>query len=693
MSTLSFTHGGFRFTVLGRHLEVHAGQIRLARLDLCPATAAAVRIGAFRREGDRIWASLEGGVTGRAVLVCRDGYVTYTVETGQKHFERLTYFPDGELDGDLWHSFVWAQRDRAWEICEDVEVRLGDTRPDIVDPREGVIVDPGDMPCYWPGRGCPRVCAAHHPAAGWWGLCIPGPLPVCDTWFQMQRRQFQIRFDCLRPGCEDGFMPTAVFVLPLRDPADPYSVMGPVWDLNAPWRLLAGRDYPKSRFEGLAMCHPWEAMQHAAGNAFAAAIPPAEVGSPMNSEFLLGLLRDLVAIEPRLKWHFPLPQGWFRNIGDYAVGANFGGEQGFRELADAFRQGGHLLTIHARLHHFNDRSEVGRAHPDWTARLRPGKPKPYWSANEEYEGVSEIMDVTRAEVREQLKSQVRRFLSADPGMLNMDGVQATGDHWPSALDYELADNDYGVGDLLAYKVNRELLLHGKAIKPDAFLCGTNNALYGLTEDASTMEDHLPIPIHTVQQLRLITSLYPDYQLHVASYCTTRTKSLTVWPLSTALGRPEIDNPRAFSNPHLNADWIELDEAYRRRLAAVLYAYANSPRTADTVNVPVRVEGEGLRLEVQAARKRTAGPLAGFYGALSRGSRIVVTYSESRAVVAATQSKTVTLPLPPGTAPESVVGVCHDGTETPHEYRMEAAGVTLHAPDAAGDVKVVEVRYR
>ena len=86
--------------------------------------------------------------------------------------------------------------------------------------------------------------------------------------------------------------------------------MGPVWELNAPWRLVAGRDYERSKFEGLAICHPWEAMQHAAGNAFAVPIPPAEVGSPMNGEFLLGLLKELVDIEPSLKWHFPLPQGF-----------------------------------------------------------------------------------------------------------------------------------------------------------------------------------------------------------------------------------------------------------------------------------------------------------------------------------------------------------------------------------------------
>ena len=693
MNAIEQVHNGLRYTITGRHLEISRGLTRLARLDLCPQAEIGVRIGQFRREGDHCWAVLEGGAEGKAVVRFEGGYVSYAVETDQKHFDQLTFFPDSELDGDLWHTFVWTQRDRAWEIGEDVSVRVGEARPDTVDPREGWIIDPGDTPVYWAGRASPRVCTAHHPAVGWWGLCIPGPLPVCDTNFCMERQRFSIRFDCLRPGCEDGFMPTVVFVLPLSDPLDPYTVMGPVWELNAPWRLVPGRDYPECKYKGLALCHPWEAMQQAAGHAFSDPIPPAVAGSPMNSEFLLGLLNDLVAVEPRVKWHFPLPQGWFRNTGDYAIGDNFGGEEGFRELADAFRRDGHLLTIHARFHHFNDRSNIGRAHPEWTARLRPGRPKPYWSANEEFEGVAQIMDMTRQDVREHIKGQIRRFLSDEPGMLNMDGVQASGDHWPSVLDYELADNDYGVGDLLAYKINREFLLYGKSIKPDAFMAGTVNPIYGMTEDASTTEDHLPIPIHTVQQLRMITNLYPTLQLHIASYCTTRTKSLTVWPLSTALGRPEVDNPRAFTHPLLLKDWIEVDEFYKRRMSAVLAAYANSPRTSDTVNVPARVEGEGLRLEVYLGRKRTEGPLAGFYGALSLGSRTVVTYSETKAVLASTQAKTVSMPLPPGATIHSVVALTHDGEAVPHDHALLANGlIKLHVPDAASDIKLVEIQY-
>jgi len=535
---LKFELEGVRYAVVEHQLEIAHRDTCLARLNLVPQACEAVRCSAFRRDGNRIWAALEGGVEGKAILELQGGRMTYTVETDGEHFRKLTYFPDSTLCGDLWHTFVWTQRDRAWDINEDVSVRVGECGDGRLD-REGWILDPGDTPPYWPGRGCPRVVTAHHGDFGWWGICVPGPLPVCETYFEMRRRRFQILFDYLSPGCEDGFMPTVHFVLPLPDPADPYSVMRVMWDLAQPWRLVPGRDYEPTRFIGLAKCHPWEAMQHAAGNSFTDPIPAADRNSPMNSTFLLELLDKLVAMEPSVKWHFPLPQGWFKNIGDFAIGENFGGERGFRQLAETFRQGGHLITVHERFHHFNERSKVGREHPQWACRLRPGRAKPhYWSPNPELEGPVEIMDITREEVREHLKGQMRRFLSPEPNCMDMDGICMTGNHWPNSLDYELENEKYGVGDLLAYKINKELFLYGKSIKPYAWLAGTNNRVYGMCSDAGTMEDHLPVPIHTISQLRLISNLYPVYQLHLACCCMTRTKSLTFWPLSVAVGVPQ-----------------------------------------------------------------------------------------------------------------------------------------------------------
>ena len=44
MDALSRTHRGFRYTVVGRFLDIHRGIHRLARFNLCPAAAEAVRI-------------------------------------------------------------------------------------------------------------------------------------------------------------------------------------------------------------------------------------------------------------------------------------------------------------------------------------------------------------------------------------------------------------------------------------------------------------------------------------------------------------------------------------------------------------------------------------------------------------------------------------------------------------------------
>ena len=694
MELLQMRWRNFRCEIQGRFLDLYASEVRLARLNLLPQTDSDVRIGDFRKDGDRLWARLEGGVEGKAVVEMQHGYLSYTLETKQKEFEQLTYFPDSILDGTKWHSYVWSFKDREWDINEDASVRIGETR--IRPKGECGTADPAHFPPLWQGRGTPRVCAAHHDSIGWWGICVPGPLPVCDTYFETIRGRFQIRFDYLRPGCTEGFMPTVYLALPLPDPQDPFSVMANMWELSAPWRLEPGRDYELTNFVGYAICHPWNAIQYHAGNNIAAPIPPATADSSCNTAFMRELIATMEGLQPDIKWNLFLPQGWYKNIGDHEVGDNFGGEEGFRALGEHLRQRGHLLTFHLRLHRFNQRSKVGRAHPEWTAKLRPHiTTKPYWSANEEFEGATEIMDITREDVREFLRGQVTRFLSAEPGMLNLDGVYCTGDDWPSYRDYELADNDYGVGDLLAYKINRDLFLHAKSIKPYAILgmgqCFLAPGLYGLVEFEATVEDHIPISSNTMRQLRLLTRLFPHAQLNIADYHTTRTKAYDLWPLSVAIGRPQVDNPWAFTTSSM-VGWIEHTRDYQRRLRAMLAAYANAPVTPDTINLPAKVVGEGPRMDVYAGRKRTTGPLAGFYSALSFGSRTVATFSDTKAVLMSNTNRLVTVPLPPSVKLKDVVAIDHRGKASVYDYRQRDAGLEVYVPDAAGEIKLVEIRY-
>jgi len=684
-----------RHEIVGRYLDLYQAEVRLARLNLLPGVQAAVRIGEFRREGNRCWAPLEGGIEGKAVVELKDGYLTYTVETACKEFEELTYFPESIFDGKKWHTYMWAFHDREWDINEDNSIRIGETR--IGTEGECGTADPAHFPPLWQGRGTPRVCAAHYDSIGWWGICVPGPLPVCNTYFEMVRGRFRIRFDYLRPGCDEGFMPKVYLALPLPDPKEPFSVMANMWGLSAPWRLEPGRDYEQTKFIGHAICHPWNAIQYHAGNAIAASIPPATADSPCNTAFMKELMETLQSLQPGIRWNLFLPQGWYKNIGDYEVGDNFGGEKGFRELGEHLRRKGHLLTFHIRLHRFNNRSKVGREHPEWTAKLRSQiKIKPYWSANEEFEGVTEIMDVTREDVRRFMRGQVRRFLSPGPGMLNLDGVYCTADDWPSYRDYELTDNDYGVGDLLAYKINRDLFLHAKSIKPYAIMgmgqCFLSPGLYGMVEFESTVEDHIPVSTNTIRQLRMLTRLYPRMQLNIADYHTTRTKAYDLWPLAAAVGRPQIDNPWAFTTGNLRG-WIEHTEDYQRRLRAMLAAYANAPVTPDTINLPANVSGDGSRMDIYGGRKRTEGPLAGFYSALSFGSRTIATCSESKAVLMSNINRMVTVPLPPNATLKEVVAISHDGSEVPYEHEQGEAELKIYVPDAASDVKLLEIRYR
>ena len=87
-----------------------------------------------------------------------------------------------------------------------------------------------------------------------------------------------------------------------------------------------------------------------------------------------------------------------------------------------------------------------------------------------------------------------------------------------------------------------------------------------------------------------------------------------------------------------------------------------------------------------------GLLSGFYSALSFGSRTVATYSETKAVLMSNINRMITVPLPPNATLKEVVAVGHDGSESSYEYQQHDTGLRIYVPDAANDIKLLEVRY-
>lgn len=96
------------------------------------------------------------------------------------------------------------------------------------------------------------------------------------------------------------------------------------------------------------------------------------------------------------------------------------------------------------------------------------------------------------------------------------------------------------------------------------------------------------------------------------------------------------------------------------------------------------------------RKRTCGPLTGWYASLAFGRRCFATYSEKEARVAASESRMIELPLPPGAVVKEVEMVPHEGDPRPWDsspcVTPEGPGLRMRVEDCGFEPMYFRVRY-
>lgn len=134
--------------------------------------------------------------------------------------------------------------------------------------------------------------------------------------------------------------------------------------------------------------------------------------------------------------------------------------------------------------------------------------------------------------------------------------------------------------------------------------------------------------------------------------------------------------------------------YKRRLSGCT-VQANAPlNVTDLVRVEPPVEREG---EPTLWRKRTQGKLAGFYAALALSKRAFVTYRETEAQIATSETRSVRFPLPPGAKLKAVEMVTHNGAVRPCRAEPidtdDGPGLEMRVQDCALTPLYYRVRYR
>ena len=683
--------GGWQYVVDEDILYLSCRDETMAELPLTPVADGLVStLGAWQQVADLHWsAAIEK--LGTVHLGVREGHVAYWLDTEIPQFESLTCFPDTRFSGEHWQSYVSDGWDRLWDKDLDAEVGISSAYLDIMNVfgADGAgLTDPGDYPptFVW---NMPVRAFSLETDAGYLGVAMPGPLPVGVVRLTMRDRLFSVSFDTLRPACSDGSMPVIYFVPGLNEP----------YDILDEHRVIAERlgltrrkspDHPawwtQPTFK--AYLEHWRRTKDVAD--------PEEQKKVLSTESLLDwtfTVKDALGVDEMLAI---FEQGVYRCYGDYRPIDALGGVAGFRDTVDDLRSQGIRICYYIHPFMFNRKAPFYQEHPEaFCTPIDDSVIVKYACENYDAEPQFALVDWTHPKGREYMLSQVELILGTAPDCLNCDWLRSN--HWrsPDPAAFRFHDPDWGIGDLMSMKVQKLIYEKAKATKPD---CCVSKVAFA----APYMQPYADVNLLSeewngwtrtwYQRGRIATRTLRDVAFITDPYFLTITKSYEYYMSMLVWNILETPDVKHAIHPYLYFRELR-DKDVKRRLAGCK-VQENAP-----LNVTDLCRAEPPEHESEEPviwRKRTHGPLAGWYAALALSKRAFVTYSETEARIGTSETRYVYVPLPPGAAMVAVEMVAHDGAVQPWPATdigtPEAPLFELKAEDCAGAALYYRIRY-
>lgn len=685
---------GWAFTVYGSRLVLSVRGEDEAELDLAPVVEGRptriVRWQAAAGGGYRGELSEAGAVT----LGVREGHVAYGMETDVPHFARLGWFDGATFRGDRWQTFLSDGYDRSWDTRLDVQVPISSAYDDLLHP-DGAdgngLTDPGDKPpvFIW---NMPVRDWAFQTGSGWIGFTIPGALPVGVTRLTMERRRFSLTFEVLRPSCREGRMPVVYLVPGLRDP---YDVLDEDRLVSDRLGLTVRKSADHPAFWSLpgfkAYLEQYRLSREGSKEAGTSRDQPGVVPR----EKLVGWIRTVKKDLGLGEMFAILEQGAFRCYGDYRPTDELGGIRGFREMVDELRGDNVHLCFYVHPFMCNTKVDFYREHPEaFCTPKQKGHETHYALEQGDETPHFALIDWTHPLGRQFLLDQIERVLSHREGCLDCDWLRSN--HWrsPDPRVYDFHDPDWGIGDLMSMKVQRLIYEHAKRVKPHACVskAGLGAPYMQPWADVNLLGEEWNGSTDTwYRRGRIITRLLRDMIYITDPFFLTITKSYEYYLAMGAWCILEDPIVRHAIHPYLY--FRELREKDHRRRRSGVEAQRIAPLLI-TDEPHVEPEGDTVRI----SRRRAAGKLAGWYASLSFGKRCVAHYGETEARVAASETREIDLPLPPGAELRAVEVVGHDGSIAPwKEHRPVATpdgpGLRMRVEDCGFAPKYYRVAYR
>jgi len=686
-------HDNRFFVIRGGTLSVMRDEAVVAKLPLAPiADGVRRQLGAWRAVGnDHYRASVKG--IGSAHLGVREGRVAFWIETKKKWFDTFTYFPETEFLGDDWRTFVSDGWDRLWDKDLDKEVGISSAYLDIMNVfgADGAgLTDPGDNPPTFVWNMPARVFCFEGPIWGrddrWLGFSIPGALPVGVTRLSMKDRRFSLHFDALRPACRGGAMPVVYFVPGLAEPDDVLDAHREISDRLGLTVKKSG-DHPAwwSQPVFKAYLEHWRLTKDETD--------PEKQKKILSTENLLDWTFRVKESLQRDQMLAIFEQGVYRFYGDYTPIDTLGGAKGFRKTVDGLRRRGVRVCYYIHPFMVNTKAAFYQKHPEAFCKPKDRSVMVQYAC-ENYDDAPQygLVDWTHPLGRKYILSQVELILSKKKGCLNCDWLRSN--HWrsPDPRSFTFHDPDWGIGDMMSMKVQKLIYEKAKSVKPDCCVSKVSFAdpyMQPYADVNLLCEEWNGSTDTWYRRGRIVSRTIRDMLYITDPYFLTITKSYEYYMSMLAWCICETPDVSHAVHPYLYFRKLRPKE-YKRRLSGVK-VQENAPLcVTDRIHVdPPEYEGE----EPEIWRRRTSGPLTGFYAALALSKRTVVTYSETEARIGTTETRRISFPLPPGARVKAVEKVSHAGKITRCRSHVEDGYVCMKVEDCAGNALYYRVRYQ
>ena len=636
-------------------LHFFSNGVEVAELSLVPiVNGKSAEVTSWATKDDEIIGHVKGN--GSVHLASHASGLVYWVEGKYDVVDSAVYFPGSRVLAQEYHGFVPDWSDRSFRLAEDAQIVASTS----VDPSVQSAERPGQQ--SWMMAPSPRDIAFRSNDT-WWGVCIPGALPVGDTRFNIRRGRLSIEFSHYTASNAGSRLPKAYLVPDLRRP---YDLLDVDVQLCRERKELAGRGKYHAWWARPIFCTWGEQSQ--IGDAWDPEKTPLTAA---NVRQWVATVREKTGVND---FTVVIDSPWFQKYGDFTADLHrFGSTDGLRALINDLHGAGHRVLLWFTPFKIDLDSDIALTEPDCLLLDAQGNR----TLTDEHAG---FRDYTSAVARNTLLNNLRYCLSPDAACLDADGLKIDFVHDnPHPGKCRPRNPRWGIGDEHWANLLRHLHEDAHRVKPDCLITTTGAMPYLARHTDMLRLNHLfdDDIDHWFRRARLGLRLMPDTMVDADGWLMNHARCAAYWMTAPVFAVPDLYHATRLDGQE------PMQQADYRRLAAAWQVYENAPISPD---MEIVVEPETNTFY----RKYTKEPLAGHYAAISLERCCLATFSAACARVTASRDIQVTLPV--HAMPKAVEAVHHDGRREPVQANTSSTEVSLAVPDAASDVKFIEIAF-